>query len=300
MTLSKPLQAVALMLASMALFSVMNITIRVLAHTMPSTQMVLLRNICSLLLIVLWEMLRQRRIPAFHTLRMRGHFWRASFGIVAMELWFHAITLLPITLATALSFSTPIFSTICAILFLGERAGIRRWGAIFTGFVGMLIILRPGTGDIGPDALFVIASSMMMAVAGVMVKTLTRTEPPETIVFYMALFMVPWSLPLAIPNWQPFGAHEAWLVLLVSFFSTSAHLLLARAYIRADMVMLMPFDFSRLVFTAIAAYALFGEVIDLPTVIGSLVIVASTVYIAHREARAHKLYGAPGPTSPNS
>jgi len=274
-----------LMLASMALFSTMNATIRLLSADMGSTQMVLLRNVCSLVLIVLWEMARQKRLPTFPTARYRGHFWRASFGIVAMELWFYSLTILPITLATALSFTTPIFSTIIAIMFLGEKAGIRRWGAIATGFIGMLIILRPGMDGIGPEAMFVIASSSMMAVAGVLVKTLTRTEPPETIVFYMALFMIPWSLLPALYHWQDFGLHQLWLIFLISLFSTVAHLLLARAYVRAEMVMLMPFDFSRLVFTAILAYFLFGESLDFPTVCGSLVIVASTVYIAHREAK---------------
>lgn len=286
MKLSLPVQAICLMLLSMALFSAMNTTIRLLAGTMDSTQVVLLRNIFSFMLIVLWEALRQRRIPVFRTTRYKGHFWRASFGIAAMELWFYSLTLLPVTLATALSFTTPIFSTIFAIIFLGERAGIRRWSAIATGFAGMLIILRPGIGGIGPDAMFVIGSSCMMAVAGVLVKSLTRTETPETIVFYMALFMIPWSALPAAYYWQDVTIHQLFLIFVIALFSTAAHLLLARAYIRADMVMLMPFDFSRLIFTAMLAYALFGESLDAPTVVGSLVIVGSTVYIAHREARA--------------
>lgn len=273
------------MLLSMAFFSAMNIAIRLATHELHSTYIVLLRNICSLVLIVLWETARRRRLPRFPTARPLGHFWRASFGIVAMELWFHAISLLPLTLATALSFTTPIFSTICAIIFLGERAGVRRWSAIFIGFMGMLIILRPGMGGIGPDALFVLASSCMMAVAAVLVKTLTRTESPETIVFYMALFMIPWAALPAAGHIVAVTPYQLWLVFLVALLSTAAHLLLARAYIRADMVVLMPFDFSRLVFTALMSYGLFGETLDLPTICGSLVIVGSTVYIAHREAQ---------------
>src|SRR5438045_1078388 len=112
--LSQALEAILLMLASMACFSAMNIVIRILSRGMPSTEMVLLRNICSLGLILLWDIVLNRRIPVFHTKRLKGHFWRASVGIVSMELWFHAVTLLPITLATALSFTTPIFSTIIA------------------------------------------------------------------------------------------------------------------------------------------------------------------------------------------
>ena len=283
--LSRTVQAIALMLTSMALFSAMNICIRLAAAEMPSTVIVLWRNLLSLGLVVLWTAVLHRGVPRFPTARLSGHFWRATAGICAMELWFYSITLLPLTVATALSFTTPIFTTIAAMLFLGERAGLRRWSAIVVGFIGMLIILRPGVGDISADAMFVLLSSGMMAIAGILVKTLTRTEPPETIVFYMALFMIPWASLPALPHMFVPTAHQLWLVLLVAFLSTSAHLLMARAYIRAEMVMLMPFDFSRLVFTAIMAYAVFGETLDAPTVAGSLVIVASTVYIAHREAK---------------
>lgn len=276
--------AIALMLVSMAFFSAMNIVIRIASHSMESEFIVLLRNICSLMIVLVWTAFLHKGRPRFPTARIGGHFWRASVGIIAMELWFHAISLLPLTLATALSFTTPIFSTIVAIFFLGERAGIRRWSAIVVGITGVLIILRPGMGDISADALFVLGSSMMMAVAGVLVKTLTRTEAPETIVFYMALFMTPWALIPALGHMQAIGLAQAGLILLISLFSTTAHLLMARAYMRADMVMLMPFDFSRLVFTAVMAYALFGETMDAATVLGSLIIVASTVYIAHREA----------------
>ena len=285
---SRPLQAIGIMLVSMACFSAMNTTIRLLTPYMHSTQMVFLRNICSLLLVLAWQYVRHRRLPVFRTQRLIGHFWRASIGICAMELWFHAITLLPLTLATALSFTTPIFSTIIAILFLGEKAGIRRWSAIVVGFIGMLIILRPGISGVNSDALFVIGSSLMMGIAGVLVKSLTRTEAPETIVFYMALFMIPWSSIPAFFTWQAVSLYALWLVFLVALFSTTAHLLMARAYMRADMVMLMPFDFSRLIFTAIIAYVLFDETMDMPTICGSLVIIASSVYIAHREARSKK------------
>jgi len=264
----------------------MNIVIRLLSHEMASTQMVLLRNLFSLAIVVVWNVGLHRKRPRFPTRRLSGHFWRASIGIVAMELWFHAVSLLPVTLATALSFTTPIFSTIIAIIFLRETAGLRRWGAIACGFIGVLIILRPGISDISADALFVIGSSLMMGVAGVLVKTLTRTEPPETIVFYMSLFMIPWSVPLAILNWQEPTQHQLWLVFLVALLSTASHLCMARAYMRAEMVALMPFDFSRLLFTSAFAYALFGETIDLPTIIGSVLIIASSIYSGKKEVAA--------------
>ena len=169
--LSATTQAVLLMLTSMAVFSAMNIAIRLASHGLNSGYVVLLRTLFSLGLMLMWSAYLHKGLPHFPTNRLKGHFWRAGVGIVAMELWFYAVTLLPLTLATALSFTTPIYATIIAIVCLGERAGVRRWAAIGIGFLGMLVILRPGTGDISADALYVLASSVMMAVASVLVKT---------------------------------------------------------------------------------------------------------------------------------
>jgi drug/metabolite transporter (DMT)-like permease len=287
-SLSQSFQAIGFMLLSMACFSAMNTAIRFIAGNLPSTEVVLLRNIFSLLLIVSWQIIRTRKRPHFTTQRMSGHFWRATAGICAMEAWFYSLTILPLTLATALSFTTPIFATIIAIIWLGEKAGLRRWAAIMTGFIGMLIILRPGTDNMSAHALFVIFSSVMMAIAGTLVKSLTRTESPETIVFFMALFMIPWSILPVIGQWQHPDLHTLAIVFCIALLSTVAHLLLARAFIRADMVTLMPFDFTRLIFTAFFAYILFAETLDMPTILGSAIIVGSAVYIAHREARTAK------------
>jgi drug/metabolite transporter (DMT)-like permease len=282
--LSKTMQALVLMLISMAFFASMSAIIRLLSFTMPPTEIVFLRNVISLVIVVMWAAFLQRRMPRFPTQRLKAHFWRASVGVISMELWFYALSMMPITLATALSFTTPIFSTIFAIIFLHEKAGIRRWTAIAIGFLGMVVIVRPDLGGLNPSALFVLMASAMMAVAGVLVKTLTRTESPETIIFYMAFFMIPWAAGPALLHWESFTHYQLWLVFWIALLSTAAHLALVRAFMRVDMVALMPLDFTRLIFAALFGYLLFGETLDTSTICGSLIIVASTVYIARREA----------------
>ncbi len=276
------------MLGAMFCLSAMNVAVRILSTDLHFTQMVVLRHICSIFIILVWAAWLARGVPDFRSKRMSGHFWRATFGICAMEMWFYSITIMPITLVTALSFSTPIFSTILAIVFLGEKAGIRRWSAIATGFVGMLLILRPDVGGISNAGWIVIGSSMLMAGTGVMVKSLTSSEKPETIVFYMSVFMLAWSIPVAIPYWKYFTFHQFEIAFIIALCSTAAHLLMARAFVRTELVVLMPFDFTRLVFTAILAYMFFGETVDAQTIAGSAVIVISAVYIAHREAKKKK------------
>jgi len=281
-------QAMILMLAAMFFMSAMNVVVREMAGGLHSTQIVLFRHIFCIIIVCVWTAFLQRGVPRFASKRLSGHFWRATFGILAMEMWFYSVTIMSLNVVTALSFTMPIFSTIFAIVFLREKAGIRRWSAIFVGFLGMLIILRPDVSGVSNAGWLVIASSFLMAGSGTMVKSLTRSESPETIAFYMAVFMLFWSIPFAIPYWKTFTASDLLHSFVLALFATAAHLCMARAFVRTEMVVLMPFDFTRLIFTAVFAYFFFGETLDTQTLIGTLVIATSTIYIAHREARKRK------------
>lgn len=279
------------MIAAMACFAIMNVVIRALSASMPSGQMVLLRNVLSFALIAAIVLYFPKlRHGVRHTHRLRGHFWRAGLGFVAMETWFYSLSIMPVTIATALSFTTPIFVTVFAICFFGERAGWRRWTAIFIGFSGVLIILRPGAEIIHSSAMFVLGASALMALSSIVVKSLTRTDPPEVIVFFMAMIMTPLSVPLGVMEWHPVSGYSWFLLVLVAVFSTGAHLLLTRSYLHADMVTLMPFDFTRLIFVAIMGYFWFGEEMDMLSWAGAAVITASSVYIAWREAQIKKVH----------
>ena len=287
--LSRNQQAIIYMLIAMFGMSAMNVALRMMAGGLHSTQIVVMRHIWSIIIVFVWAMCLCRGVPKFSSIRLKGHFWRATFGIAAMEMWFYSVTIMPLNIVTALSFTMPIFSTIFAIIFLKERAGIRRWSAIFTGFIGMLIILRPDVSGISNAGWIVIASSILMAGSGTMVKSLTSSESPENIVFYMALFMLIWSIPVAIPYWQAFSLHDIFIVFIVALCGTIGHLCMARAFVRTELVVLMPLDFTRLIWTAILAYIIFGETIDTQTIIGTMVIFASTVYITHRESRKKEM-----------
>lgn len=281
-----PLSPLALIVMAMIAFAAMNIAVRWVSQTgMHSTQLVFLRNVASFMLIAMW-IAQRRQWGALKTHRISGHVWRSTIGFTAMETWFYSLTILPLTLATALSFTTPIFATLFAIWLLKERPGWRRWAAIGASFVGVLVILRPG-GDAAllGQAWIVLLSSSLMAFSGILVKSLTKSEAPETIVLYMTLIMSPLSLPLALMHWQDVTLEQLAGVGLVALFSTAAHLMMTRAYVRAEMVALLPFDFLRLIFTALFAYMVFGETLDGPTLAGGAIIMASAVYIAHREAR---------------
>ncbi len=270
------------MVLAMGCFAVMNVAVRWVALEMPTAQLVFLRNALCLGLIVAWILLRYDK-SYFRTTRLYSHSWRAGLGFMAMSSWFYSLSILPLNVATALSFMTPVFSTVFAVWFLKEKAGLRRWLAIGISFVGVVIILRPDAQSFTYAALIVLFSSSLMALAGIFVKSLTRTEPSETIVFYMAALMTPLSLPMALPVWQPVS-QSLWAgVFIIALLSTLAHLFLTRAYLHADLVVLLPFDFTRLIFTALVAWPVFGEVIDSYTVAGALIIMAASIYIVRHE-----------------
>lgn len=282
------MMGILLFTGAMLSFAVMNTCIRWLAFDMPTPQMVMLRNLLSLALTIMWIMAR-RQPQVLATTRFKSHFSRSFIGFVAMQLWFFSMSIMELTLATALSFTTPIFATLLAVLMLGEKAGWRRWAAILISFVGVVIILNPLDHPLEMNAMIVLIASAMMALAGVAVKSLSRTESPETIVLYMNSIMTLLSLPFGIYVWEPVISFTAWWVLLaVAISSTAAHLLMAYSYRHAEMVALMPFDFTRLVFTALFAYMAFGEILSGNAWIGAALIMACAVYIAHREAQANK------------
>jgi len=253
-------------------------------------EIVFFRNLFGLAFMVPWFLTRGR--SSLRTGRPLIHGFRALSGVGAMLCWFTAVTLMPLAEATALSFVAPLFATAGAAVFLGERVGVRRWSAIVIGFAGSIVILRPGTGAIAPPALLVLLSACFTATTMLLVETLSRQDPPGTIVLYMGLLITPISAVPAFFVWQMPSAPEiAWLV-AIGLLGTIEHIALARAFAAADATAVMPFNFSRLIFAAMFGYAIFGEQPYGWTWVGAGVIFTATVFTAHREARLAKRHRA--------
>ncbi len=277
MRLSPSLHGIAYMLAAMFTFSLMNNFIRFASEEMQTAQIALFRNLFSLMLMAAWIFATHRPM-VLRTDRLKSHLLRAVIGIISIEIWFHSVAVMPLNEATALSFTAPVFTTLFAIVFLKERSTFARWAAVILGFAGTLIILRPGGDALNSAAMLVLVSSGLMAVGGILIKTMTRSEHPDLIIFFQALFMTPLSLLPAIYYWQPLTFSGLGWSLAVAACSAGSHALLTRAYIRSEMVLLMPFDFSRLIFTAMLAWLWFGETLDLWTVGGAALIIAGSVW----------------------
>ncbi len=272
---AKPLHGCLYMLLAMFCFSAMNNLIRLASEDLHSTQIVLLRNLFSVLIFVPW--LLREGLGVLKTERLSGHFWRAALGSISMQMWFYSLAHMNLAQATALNFTTPIFVVLIAVFFLKEKANIWQWLGVGIGFVGTLVIIQPGHAPVDHLVFMVLASSAIMAIVSVLVKTLTQTEKSALIVFYMALFMTPLSVPPAIPFWKPIPFDTGLVIFAVALLSTIAHYAMTMAYRNADMVVLMPIDFVRLLFTSVFAYYLFDQTLGIHTLTGAALIVIGVI-----------------------
>ncbi|MDJ0611627.1 MAG: DMT family transporter [Kiloniellales bacterium] len=281
--LPAPVQGALYMTAAAFAFSWMNIAIRAVSEGMDPLQIAFFRNLFALMFMLPW--LASAGLAGIKTERLKHHMLRAGIAMLAMVCWFYSVALLPLAEAVALNFTVPLFATAGAALFLGEVVRARRWSATAIGFLGVLIILRPGFAELTPVTALPVAAALFMAISVLVVKSLSRSDSPQVVVFYMNLFLTPLSLVPALFVWRWPDGEALLLLLAVGLLATLAHLALTRSYQKADASAVVPFDYARLPFVAIFAYFLFGEQPDLWTWVGAGVITASAIYIARREAQ---------------
>lgn len=270
------------MFTSAAAFAVMMALVRLVSGEIHPFEAAFFRNALGLVFLAPWLM--ANGIGVLHVGRLPVHLLRAGFGLCAMLLLFTALSRLPLAEATALTFTAPLFATIGAAVVLGERVRRRRWIATCVGFLGALIVLRPGAAVINPASFIALSAAVFIAAAMLSIKSLSKTEHPNAIVLIMGLLMTPASLVPAAFVWTwPSMETWGWLILM-GFAATVGQVCLTRAFAAAEASAVLPLDFSRLVFVSLLGYLMFAEMPDRWTLVGASLIVAATVYIAHREA----------------
>lgn len=271
-----------LMVGAALLFGVMVITIRFASQHMHPFQVAFLRNLFGLLFAL--PLLAHAGLGLLRTDKLPMYLLRCGIGIVSMLCGFWAIAHLPLAQAVAISYSTPIFITIGAVLVLGEVVRARRWTAVALGFLGVMVIVRPGAEGFSMDSLVALTAAIASAMVAISIKVLSRTERADAIVLFTTLIWVPLSLLPALFVWV-WPSAEGWFWGgLAGLFGTAAHWFWTRALRAGDASALTPISFLQLPVVAALAWWLFDETPDRWTLAGSLVIFASTAYIARREA----------------
>jgi drug/metabolite transporter (DMT)-like permease len=281
--LPAPFRAALWMAAASVAFAAMIILIRHLSAVFDPLQVVFFRNVFGLIAMLPW--IAGHGLGALRTQRIGLHALRATIGIVSMICWFTALSLMPLAQATALSFTAPIFTSVLAVIFLGEVMRLRRWSATAVGLLGTLIIVRPDSSSIEPAALLAIASAVLGAASPIFVKIMARTESTGAIVTYMVLFLTPLSLVPALLVWQTPTLAQLGFAALLGLAGTLGHLCLTRALATADATVVVPFDYLRLPAVALIAYLVFGEVPAIWTWVGGAIIAASSIYMTLREVK---------------
>ncbi len=281
-TVGSNLKGIGWMLLTGVLFVGVTGIVRHLGSDMNPVQAAFIRYAIGLVLLtpVLLRLTYVRIVSA----RIGLHAIRGFVHGIAVMLWFYAMARIPIAEVTALAFTAPIFITIGAALFLGERLYVRRVGAVLAGFGGVLVILRPGVEAVDLGAVAILVAAPLFAVSLLIAKKQTAAESSPSIVAFLAIFVTLTLLPPALlvwrtPTWEELG----WLC-LTAVIATLGHYTMTQAFRHAEITLTQPFSFLQLVWATLLGLYAFAEQPDVWTWIGGAIIVGSATYIAHRES----------------
>ena len=280
--LSKNLQGALWIFASCLAATVMTVGVKMASEGLSSTQIVFVRCVLSLAMTAPFVISYGKRLLFSQHWKM--HLVRGAIGAVSMNAGFYALGNLPITTASVLFFSTPLFMTALAGPMLGEKVGKHRWGATLVGFAGIVVVVNPALDTIELAMLSALVSSFLFAVLLIQGKVLSRYDPPGTLMVYFMVMSTLASAPPALSDWV-WPDQSLWIVLIVLSAGATARVYFdIKAYAVGEASAISVFQYLRLITIAGAGYIVFAEVPDERTIIGASLIVASTLYIAQREA----------------
>ena len=274
------------MMGAAASFTIMTALIRVIAQEIHPFEIGFFRTITNLILMVPFVL---RTGPTvFQTENHKVYALRGLIGVAFVMSYFSGAAMIPVSDSQALIFTSPLFAAALVVVFLGEKIRGRRMVALGIGFVGAMIILRPGFDAINFGAVLVLIGAMTNGASNALVKYTTRKDHPDTAVLFLMLYVTPLiALPTVFvwvtPSWEQLG-----FLLAIGFFATLNQRFLSRAFAAADATAVLPYDFSRLPFAALVGWFVFSELPDFWVWVGGAIIFAASIYIAHRESLASR------------
>ena len=295
-----PFRGIALILASTVFLGISDVTAKYLSATLPSIEIAWIRFLVFALIMSpamvpgspLFAL--QSRRPGLQVMR--------GVALLGSSLFFiSGLRFLPIAEASATGFVSPLFVTALSIIFLGESVGLRRWIATAVGLIGVVIILRPGSGAFHPAAFFPIVSALAWACTLIMTRMMSGREHALTTMTYSSITgacIVSALVPFVwvTPSW-----HDILFGIFIGIASTAGQWIVVLAFRYADASVLAPFSYTQLLWVTVLGFVIFGELPDIWTITGAVFIVASGLYTAHRErVRRSQLLAMDGELSPNA
>ena len=286
-------------------FTVMDAIIKSVAETFPTGEIIFFRNLFGFIPLIIFAYWRHGRVP-LKTSRPWGHVMRGVFGVCSMFCFFLSYKLMPLSDAIALGLSGPIFITVLSVPVLGEHVGWRRWSAVVVGFIGVLVMTRPGSTLFDINALVPLAAAILYAVAMLSIRKLGATEPSTTIVFHFTAFAtlaswltIPWGMVdpeqawVLPPSWAEFG-----ILIVIGVLGGVAQIVMTMAYQRVRAATAASFDYTALIYGFLLGAIFFHERPDIFLMTGGGIVVVAGVYIIHRETVVARLQHREPPVPP--
>ena len=263
----------------------MTVCVKMLGPSTPAGQTIFARGFISIavLALIAW---RTDRLHLLKTSNWRGHALRSLSGTISMFCLFTALTMIPLADVTAITYMAPMFLTILAMVFLGERIHRYRWGALILGFVGVLIMIGPhfSVGTVGSlGSVAALSAALFTAIAMTSLRAMSLDEHAITITFYFSLtFMVCAGLT-AIQGWPMPTATQAFLTVLAGLFGVFGQLLMTYSYRYAEVSTIAPLEYTSMIMAILLGYSFFGEVPQLSVWIGGPLVIAAGLIVLWRE-----------------
>lgn len=295
----RPLRGIALLLLSGVFLGTSDATSKYLSKTLPSVEIAWIRFLIFAL-IMIPAIVPGSPIFALRTNRPLLQIMRGTALLGSSVLFISGLRFLPIAEASATSFVSPLFVTALSIIFLNEKVGLRRWVATALGLVGVLIVLRPGTGAFHPAAFFPVVSAFAWASCLIMTRLMSGQERAMVTMTYSSIIGLAILCALVPFVWVTPTWHDILFGTIIGVTSTAGQWIVVLAFRYADASVLAPFSYVQLLWVTLLGFVIFGEVPDVWTITGAAFIVASGLYTAHRERVRHsQLVALVAEPSPN-
>ena len=278
--LSDTTVSIILMIISGFSFVVMHSAAKFLSDQIHIFEITFLR--CALVAVVLAPMIFKEGKSSLITKQPKFQLYRIITNSIAMLCFFYGLTLTTLAEVTALNLTVPIFTTLLAFLFLNEKLKKHRLSALFIGFLGAIIVLRPDI-YINIGGVLILISALIWSVSLIFIKKLTETDSPVTISLYAGVGMIPATFVAAYPYLTMPNLYQFLIILFIAVTGTIAQTLLNSAFKRGQLAILLPFDYLKLIWSVLIGYTIFVESTTISLWIGGTLIVGASSYIAWRE-----------------
>jgi drug/metabolite transporter (DMT)-like permease len=239
---------------------------------------------CLLGLIFLLPFVARNKFQALKSNNIKLQFTRSMINIVSMICWFSALGMMQLEKATALGFTTPLFTTVLAVFFLGEIIRLHRTAALILGFIGILVIIRPGYIPFEYGALLMLIASLSFSFVLILVKRLSGIDTNLTIIFYHLLFMTPVFFIMSLFFWESITFNQLLIFSMLGIAGLLSHWCMTQSLKMSDTTFVMPLQFTKLIWVSLIGFFIFSEMPDLWTWMGGAIIFVSVVYITYRES----------------